>query len=83
MTSAGSAWTRLRSPCAPISPQGAGVSSARIRANSLRRAAPGVVPAGAYELILEADGFKTARRAVSVVAGAMTRFEIRLEPVDR
>jgi hypothetical protein len=57
----------------------AGVSSARIRANSLRRAAPGVVPAGSYELVLEADGFKTARRTVSVVAGTVTRFEVRLE----
>ena len=60
----------------------AGVSSARIhagiRASSLRRG-PGIVPAGSYELVLEADGFKTARRAVTVVGGTVTRVEVRLE----
>jgi hypothetical protein len=55
------------------------VASARASAKSLRRAAPGVVPAGSYELLFDADGFKTARRTVEVVAGAVTRFEIRAE----
>jgi hypothetical protein len=54
----------------------AGVPAARIRAGSLRRA-PRVVPAGGYDLVFDADGFKTARRTVNVVAGTVTRFEIR------